>query len=147
MPRLSHGTLIGSNIVVDAFGTAVFASGVGFFVVRAVGAEPTQVLSWLTVGGLVGIALSFVAATLADVFGAKPVLLAVQAVQFVIYLGIAIPSTLYLVLALAALGAALGRVVSPVRGALPPMYLARDDLLRFKATSWRVVGCAARSPT
>jgi MFS family permease len=147
MPRLSQGTLIGSNIVVDAFGTAVFASGVGFFVVRAVGAEPDQVLSWLSVGGLVGIGFSFVATTLTDVFGPKRILLAVQALQFVVYLGMAIPTSVYLVLALSALGAALGRVVSPVRGALPPMYLPKDRLLRFKATVriWTITSAIAGS--
>jgi MFS family permease len=147
MPQLSQGTLIGSNIVVDAFGTAVFASGVGFFVVRAVGAEPDQVLSWLSIGGLVGIGFSFVATTLTDVFGPKRILLAVQALQFVVYLGMAIPTSLYLVLALSALGAALARVVSPVRGALPPMYLSKDRLLRFKATvrTWTITSAIAGS--
>lgn len=134
MKRLGPAALIGSNIVVDAFGTAVFSAGIGFFAIRWADAEPSDVLNWLTIGGLLGIGLSLFAASLVDSIGPKPILLVVQACQFTVYFGMIIDMPVIAVLALCALGAALGRIVSPVRGALPPLYLSKERLLEFKAT-------------
>jgi hypothetical protein len=137
--------LIGANIVVDAFGTAVFMAGVGFFAIGSVGASPAQVLNSLAVGNFVGVGLSFLAASAVDTFGPKRVLLFVQTFQFVAYFGMLVASSVGPVLALCALGAALSRVTSPVRGALPPIYLDKARLLEFKSTVkvWTVMAVIA----
>ncbi|GGN48729.1 hypothetical protein FHR83_009330 [Actinoplanes campanulatus] len=133
MKRISPSLLIGSNVVVDAFGTATFLAGIGFFVIGSLGATPTQVLHWLTIGTFAGIGVSFFASAMVDSLGPKRVLLAVQCAQFFTYFGLLFVDSVTLVLVLCGLGAALTRVTSPVRGALPPAYLDKEQLLQFKA--------------
>jgi hypothetical protein len=129
----SPSRLIGANIVVDAFGTATFLSGIGFFAIGSVGATPTQILHWLSIGIFAGVGLSFFASAFVDAIGPKRVLLALQTAQFVTYFALLFTGSVTLVLVLCGLGAALSRITSPVRGALPPIYLDKEQLLQFKA--------------
>jgi hypothetical protein len=69
-----------------------------------------------------------------DVWGARPILLGLQLAQvcvYVVMVGVDSPSV---VLVACCVGAGLSRVTSPVRGALPPLYLGREQLVEFKAT-------------
>lgn len=125
--------LIWGNIIVDAFGTALFLAGVGFFAISEIGIEAQDLLGALAVGGLVGVALSLLAASWVDLWGARRILTVVQALQVATYLTMATVGIPSIVLACCAIGAALSRVTSPVRGALPPMYLEKADLVPFKA--------------
>jgi hypothetical protein len=127
------GRVILANIVTDAFGTAVFLSGVGFFTLTGSGIDASHVLTALAVGGLVGIALSYPTASLVDMWGARPILLALQAAQVAVYVTMAAAAAAHVVVAACAVGAGLGRIASPVRGALPPLYLLKGDLVEFKA--------------
>jgi hypothetical protein len=97
------------------------------------GIDASHVLTALAVGGLVGIALSYPTASLVDMWGARPILLALQAAQVAAYVTMAVAATAHVVVAACAVGAGLGRIASPVRGALPPLYLLKGDLVEFKA--------------
>ncbi|MCF6378153.1 hypothetical protein L2K70_11120 [Nocardioides KLBMP 9356] len=129
--RVAH--LIWANIVVDAFGTAMFLAGIGFFAISGEGVDATRLLSALATGGLVGVALSFPAASWVDLWGARRILAAVQVLQVATYLTMAMVGVHAVVLACCGIGAALSRVTSPVRGALPPLYLEKHALVPFKA--------------
>lgn len=133
-PRASAPRLIGANIVCDAFGTAVFFAGIGFFALVWVDTTPSRVLSVLTVGGVIGVALSYAAASWADTLGARPLLVALQVGQVGIYALMATTRDDGAFLTLCSAGAAVSRIASPVRGALPPLYIAKDQIVKFKAS-------------
>ena len=133
--------LIGLNIVIDGFGTASFMAGIGFFTLWWGAVDPAGLLLGMGIGGFAGIGASFIAASLTDTFGRRRLLLIVQSLQLIVYAGLLLPVSSMWIVLFCSLGTGLGRVVSPVRGALPPMYLDKNDLIGFKAKvkTWTIV--------
>lgn len=131
------------NIIADAFGSAVFGAGLGYVTVNLLEVEPALVLGASVCGGFLGIAVSYPVAALTDRWGVRRVLLVLQIAQTIALFPLLFPWGKEL--ALLAIGATvgLGRVVSPVRGALPPKYLDKGSLLEFKTTTRCAVLIAA----
>lgn len=131
--RSSTPTVIATNVVADAFGTAVFTAGIGFFVLSSSDFSAGTILRFLSVGAFIGVGVSYFTGPLLDKYGPRALMLKVQPLQAACYLVLPFVSDSLLLLFLCAGGAALSRLLSPARGALPPMYLGAQDLVAFKA--------------
>ena len=128
---LSPATVIRVNVLVDAYVTSFLAASVGYLTVES-GLDGQGALHAVGTGIVIGTILSLPLARLGDVVGEARVLGCVQIFQVVAYvvLGI-VPGQIPLMGALVGIFL-LGRFVSPLRGALPPRYLQKEELVSFK---------------
>ena len=128
---LSPATAIRMNVLLDAYVTSFLAASVGYLTVES-GLEGQGSLHAVGTGIVIGTILSLPLARLGDVVGEATVLSGVQIFQVVAYvvLGI-VPGQLPLMGALVGIFL-LGRFVSPLRGAPPPRYLQKEELISFK---------------
>lgn len=128
---LSPATAIRINVLVDAYVTSFLAASVGYLTVQS-GLEGQGVLHAVGMGIVVGTILSLPLARLGDIVGETKVLSGVQFSQVAAYvvLGI-VPGYIPVLGALVGIFM-LGRLVSPLRGALPPRFLQKDELVSFK---------------
>lgn len=127
----SPANAIRVNVLVDSFVTSFLAASVGYLTAQS-GIDSQNALHAVSIGIVVGTALSLPLARLGDVIGETTVLTVVQVLQVLAYilLGVAPDSSCVLGSLIGVF--LLGRFVSPLRGALPPRYLQKDALISFK---------------
>lgn len=119
------------NVLADAFVTSFLTAAVGYLTAQS-GIDGQDSLRAVSIGIVIGTALSLPLARLGDVVGETKVLTGIQILQVLTYIALGVvPASMWLLGVL--IGAfLLGRFVSPLRGALPPRYLQKDELISFK---------------
>ncbi|AKK08365.1 MFS transporter [Corynebacterium testudinoris] len=130
--RATPKALIALNVLSDALATSFLAASIGFLVLDRSTVHPGLSMSLVGAFLFLGIVLSFPVGALGDRWGTRRVLMAVQVVQVAVYLAMFFSSGYTFVIVLAA-AFGLGRVVSPLRGALPPRYIDKQELIGFKS--------------
>lgn len=134
-PRL----LISVNVLSDAFITSLFSAGIGFFVLTLPQLTVLEATRAVGIGIFGGTILSLALGRISDITSPTTILSIVQFLQITSY-GLLPFVWNNHVLTLVILGTIffLGRLVSPLRGALPPFYLEKHELLPFKGKlrSW-----------
>lgn len=124
---------ISLNVVSDAFATSLFTAGIGYYTAEVSLISASYSMRAVGIGVLLGTFSSLAIARMADLFGTVRLLAGVQFLQIAcyIYLGFGPrnPASIFTSILLIFF---LGRLVSPLRGTLPPLYLKREQLLEFK---------------
>lgn len=126
-------TAIRVNVLVDAFVTSFLAASVGYLTVQS-GINSEDALHAVSIGIVIGTVFSLPLARIGDVVGETTALTIVQILQVLAYvvLGV-VPESIWLLGALIGVFM-LGRFVSPLRGALPPRFLRKEELIGFKVS-------------
>lgn len=125
--------LIAANVLVDAFAMSLTAAGIGYLSSEADNVDPSDTLTVVGLSLLCGTAVSLVLSSLSDAFGVRRMLAAVQVCQIVAFILLVPCSDGVAFLVTVGFIFFLGRMVSPLRGSLPPKYLAKNELLTFKS--------------
>lgn len=125
---------ISLNVISDAFATSLFTAGIGYYTAEISFLSASDSMRAVGLGISLGTITSLVMARMADLFGAVRLLAGVQVLQILCYayLGFA-PKNAGSIFGCILLLFFLGRLVSPLRGTLPPLFLSRERLLEFKA--------------
>lgn len=122
------------NIVFDAFGTSVFTLGIGYYIEQYTSFKAAEILFSMSLAIFLGTTLSYFTSALSDLVGAKKALTLVQILQLSIALTITLFPDSHLFPLFIFIYFMLGRVLSPIRGALPPAYFPKEELLEFKTS-------------
>ncbi|QPK78970.1 hypothetical protein G7Y31_10745 [Corynebacterium lizhenjunii] len=138
---VGYPALIAVIVVVDAFATSLFVGSIGFLIGDSPALDASTAMRVVGISALAGVFASVLLARLADRVSIVKTLRLIQALQVLgyVYLGFAhgllgvgdfsVPGSSLPI----ALIFFLGRLVSPLRGALPPALMAKDELLGFKS--------------
>ncbi|MGP5083039.1 MFS transporter [Corynebacterium variabile] len=129
---ISRQSLITANVLSDALATSMLGSGIGYLVLARTDIRPGLSMSLVGIATFLGILASFPAGILSDFLGTRRVLMIVQGVQVAVYLCLWFTSSYFFLFILAS-AFFLGRIVSPLRGALPPLYIDKQELIGFKS--------------
>lgn len=125
--------LIRWNIVVDAFGSAVFGAGLAFYLGRMVLIPDGAALFTIGLGTIVGLVLIIPFGAISDYVEEKRLLLWLQAAQLLSALCVMVFVSKELVYAGLCVLFLLSRGVSSVRGSIPTSYVEKRALIEFKA--------------
>ena len=129
--KFSPEAAIRINVLVDAYVTSFLGASVGYLTIQS-GLESQGALRAVGIGIVIGTVLSLPLARLGDVVGETTVLGGVQILQFISYIALGIvPGHIPMLGTLVGIFL-LGRFVSPLRGALPPRYLQKEELVSYK---------------
>ncbi|QNQ90993.1 MFS transporter [Corynebacterium poyangense] len=132
MKGRTPATLIQSNVLVDAFVTSLLTAGIGYLIAEVSVVSASQAMMGVGTGVAIGALASLAMGKAADHWGIRKLLSLVQIFQAGSYVLLAVASQELHVLAVLTFIFFLGRLVSPLRGALPPRYLPKDQLIQFK---------------
>lgn len=130
--RIAPESLIQANVLADAFSTAFLSAGIGYLTVEAGMASTSQTMSSIGIGIALGAAASILVGRAADRFGSRELLSVVQIIQIIAYASLYFSTHPLWLLSSIVMIFFLGRLVSPLRGALPPRYISKDDIIPFK---------------
>lgn len=131
--RLSAESLIRANVITDAFATSFLTAGIGFLAIQVGTVNSDVVMRSVGAGIAIGAFSSLILGKAADRYGSREILSVVQVLQLVTYTALCFTQSTLTLVASVFSAFFLGRLVSPLRGALPPRYLRKAKLISFKA--------------
>ncbi|MBP3088388.1 hypothetical protein EML15_04405 [Corynebacterium sp. sy017] len=124
--------LIGANVLADAFATAFFSAGIGYVIVEVGIINFSQAMNAIGLGLLAGSFSSLILGRVADQVGTRKLLSIVQVLQISTYLIFGYSTSQSTLIISIVTIFFLGRLVSPLRGALPPRFMDRATIIVYK---------------